>query len=281
MAVLDPSGTPGFNITTFRKKAAPATYQEMVFIPMIEDYGMRLGTTGTVRKAARMTSTVLAQSAPGTSLTPSTMIDTAATLTAAGNYVEVAWSQNEIAQLDLALGTLASGEVERALAEGSDTIALANVTSATQTMSQAAVDAPMFRQAAGRLGQNTNGMAGPGKEQIYTVFSFTQLPALQSIPEYNSAELRGDSENPYVKGVWMRGGGVLLSLSTAVAQDANGWHNPMFIREALQIGWNTGKAEVEQQKFELQNKVIAFNNFGSGIVHQLRLIVMRTTASQL
>ena len=281
MAVLTPGTTNGFNLTTFRKKAATATYQEMKFIPMIEDYGMKLGTTGTVRKAQRLTSTVLGQSAEGASLSASTLIDSASTLTAAGNYVEVAWSQNEQAQLDIALATLSSGEVERALGEGSDVIALTNVASLTQTMSAAGIDGPQWRQLLGRLGQNTNGMAGPGAEQIYAVFSFTQLPNLAAIPEYNNAEIRGDSENPFVKGIWMRGGGIVLTLSSVVYQDANGWHNPVFIREAFQIGWNSDKAEVEQQKFELQNKVIGFNNFGSGIIHNLRAIDFRSTASAL
>ena len=281
MAVLVPGTHTGFNITTYTRKAAPATYQEMVFIPMIEDYGMKLGGTGTILKAARISSSVLSQTAEGDVLTASTLIDTPATLTAAGNYVMVAWSENEEKQIQVALDTLASGEVNRALAEGSDTIALANVASGTQSMSQAAVDMVGLNQALGRLGQNTNGEAAPGKAQIYAVFTFTQLPALQGIPQYNSAEMRGDSENPYVKGVWMRGGGVLLNLSTAVAQDANGWHNPIFIREAFQIGWNTPRAKVESQRFNLQNKVITFNNFGSGIAHNLRFIDFRTTASQL
>ena len=57
--VLTPGGTTGFNITTFRKKAATTTYQAMKFIPMIEDYGMKLGTTGTVRKTQRLSTTVL------------------------------------------------------------------------------------------------------------------------------------------------------------------------------------------------------------------------------
>ena len=278
---ITPGGTTGWNITTFRKKIAPATYQEMVFIPMIEDYGMKLGTTGTIRKAQRMVTTVLGQSAEGNGLTPAALVDTAATLSAAGNYVMVEWSENEKAQMDLAINTLASGEVERAIGEGSDTIALVSVASGTQNMSQAGVDMTGLNQALGRLGMNTNGEAAPGKAQIYAIFSFTQLPNLQAIPQYNSAEMRGDSENPYVKGVWMRGGGVLLNLSSAVYQDVNGWHNPIFIREAFQIGWNTDRAEVESQKFELKNKVIGFNNFGSGIAHNLRFIDFRTTASAL
>jgi hypothetical protein len=282
MAIIVPGTHTGWNITTYRRKAAPATYQEMVFIPMCEDYGMKLGGTGTVPKAARVASAVLAQTDTGETLTASTLVDTAATLTAAGNYILIEWSDNEDVQvINFKINTLASGEVIRAMGEGSDTIALQNVASLTNTMSQAGVDGTGHRQALGRLGQNTNGMAGPGQEQVYSVYTYTQLPNLGNIPEYNNAEIRGDSENPYVKGVWLRGGGVVLALSTAVYQDANGWHNPYFIREAFQIGWNTEKARVEEQRYNLATKVISFNNFGSGIVHNGRALDFRTTASAL
>ena len=282
MAVLVPGTHTGFNFTSFKKGAAEATYQDMVFIPFIEDYGMKLGTTGTMRKAARMTSSVLSQTAEGNNLTASTMIDTASTLTAAGNYVAVYWSENEKAQLDFALNQLASGEVTRALAEGTDTIALATVTGATQTMTQAGVDATMLRQGQWRLGGNTNGEAMPaGGRTVYALFSHTQGPNLAAIPEFNSAEMRGDAENPYVKGVFLNGSGMRLAFSTAVAQDANGWHNVVFVKEAFEVGWNSEKAQVEQSKLELQNRVIAFNNLGVGIQHQLRLIALRTTASAL
>jgi hypothetical protein len=280
--IIVPGTQTGWNITTYRKKAAPATYQEMVFIPMVEDYGMKPGTVGTVPKAARVASAVLAQTDTGETLTFSNMVDTAATLTAAGNYIAIEWSDNEDVQtINFKINTLASGEVTRAMGEGSDTIALQNVASLTNTMSQAGVDGTGHRQALGRLGQNTNGMAGPGKEQVYAVYSYTQLPNLGNIPEYNNAEIRGDSENPYVKGVWMRGGGVVLALSTAVYQDANGWHNPYFIREAFQVAWNTEKARVEEQRFNLATKVLCYNNFASGIVHNARALDFRTTASAL
>ncbi len=281
MAVMSPGAITGFNLTTFAKRAAPATYQEMIFIPMVEDYGMKVGTTGTVRKALRLTASVLGQSANGAALTAATLADAAVTLTAAGNVIMVQWDDNFKVQTDIAVETLASGEVERALAEASDTIALANVSSGTQNMSNANVDAASLRQALGRLGQNTNGEASPGKAQIYAVFSMRQYPFLATIPEFNNAEIRGDAENPFVKGIWMRGGGVILNLSTAVANDANGDHNPIFIREAFQIGWNTARAAVETQRFEVQTKVIAFKNFASGVIHNLRFIDFRTTTSGL
>lgn len=279
--ILTPSGTTGFNLQTWTDTAEPSTYQKMVAIPIIEDYGKRLMGTGNIRKTARVTSTVLGQSADGTSLTPSNIIGTPVTLTAVGNYIMIQWSENEDAQIDLNLDQLAASEIERALAEGSDQSVLSNAASGTNIMSQAAVDGPMWRQGIFRLMGNTNGMAAPGgTKTIYAIFSHTQGPALCTMTEYLNAMVRGDSENPYVTGIFFKAQGVLLNLSTVVYQDGNGWHNILFTDDAFRVGWNV-RTRIKRQDFELTNKVIIYNNFGSNLVHDTRVMVLRTTASQL
>ena len=133
MAILTPGGTTVWNRQTWQDGGAEeATYQKMVMIPIIDDYGKKLTGIGNVRKHARVSSSVLGQSDPGTGLTASTIIGTPITITAAGNYVMAAWSENEDAQVDLDLDEEAAGNVEAALAEGSDTTVLANVQSLTQ-----------------------------------------------------------------------------------------------------------------------------------------------------
>ena len=78
--VLTPSGTTGFNIQKWQRTAEEATYQKMKFIPTIEE-GDRLYHTLNIRKHARVSSTSLAQSAEGDSLTSSNIIGTPVTLT--------------------------------------------------------------------------------------------------------------------------------------------------------------------------------------------------------
>lgn len=280
MAVLTPGGTTGWNYQRWQRTIEAATYQKMVFIPVIDE-GDRPYNLLNIRKHARVAASVLGQSADGTGLTASTIIGTPVTVTPAGNYVMAQWSENEDAQIDINLDSESQGNIEQALAESTDQSALANVATLTQIMSQAAVDGPMFRQAYGRLMGNTNGLATPGAEpQVYGVFSHTQYPALGTINEFNNAEVRGGSETPYVKGIWMRGGGVMLLLTTVVTQDANGWHNCLFIPSAFVVAWNV-RSRIKRQDFELTNKVIVYNNLGSAVQHNDRAIDMRTTASQL
>lgn len=280
MAVLVPGTHTGWNIQKWQRTVEGATYQKMVMVPLIDEGDRPYGVLN-IRKHARASSTSLGQTAEGTSLTYSTIIGTPVTVTPAGNYVAVAWSENEDAQVDLNLDAEARSNIEQALAESSDQSVLANVPSLTQYMSAASVDGPMFRQAYGRLMGNTNGVAAPGSApQVYAIFSHTQYPELGTIPEFNSAEVRGDGENPYVKGIWMRGGGVSLSMSTVVTNDANGWHNVLFIPSAFVVAWNV-RSKIKVQEYELQNRVILYNNFGSAIKHDLRAVGMRTTASAL
>jgi hypothetical protein len=112
------------------------------------------------------------------------------------------------------------------------------------------------------------------------VISTTQYPNMMAISEYNDADVRGDSENPHVKGVYGTGGGVQIMYSTVVAQDANGWHNPVYVRDAAIVGWNA-RSRVKRQDYLLQNRVVLFNNCAFSILHDLRAVVMRTTASGL
>lgn len=279
--ILTPSGTTGFNIEKWQRTIEPATYQKMVGIPLVDE-GDRPYNLLHIRKKARVTATVLGQSADGTGLTPSNIIDTPITVTPAGNYIMVQWSENEDAQLDVNLDDETRNDIEQALAESTDASFFTNVSSGTNIMSQAGADGPGLRQAIGRLMGLTNGVAmpGQGRPMIHAIFSNTQYPNLQNIPEVNNAQMRGGSETPYVTGIWTTGSGFKLHYSTVVTQDANGWHNPIFIPSAFVWAWNV-RSRLKRQDYELTNKVIVYNNAGGAVKHNSRFIDFRTTASAL
>jgi len=279
--VVVPGTNTGFNLNTYKRGAEAATYQKMKFIPRIEDYGMRLYGTGNVRKWARMVGSTLGQTADGSGLTYSNFIATPVTVTAGGNYCAMAWSRNESAQVDIDLQSGGTGQIEQALAEMSDASVLVNVASNTQVLSQTGADAPGWRIVVGRLMTNTNGVVVPGEDRkIYAIFTTTQYPNVVAIPEFNNAQMRGDSENPYVKGIVSTAGGINVDFSTVVYQDANGWHCPVFIQEAYVVGWNV-RTEVDFLQDELQFRLIAYNNLGSNVQHDLRAVDWRLTASAI
>lgn len=277
--VLTPGGTTGWNLQRWQKTFEFATYQEFVLIPLIDEGDGRLYGAYNVRKHARVGGTALGQSSDGDSLTASNIIASPIQVTPTGTYVYVAWSQNEEEQLDASLDEEGRKNIEKALAEATETNAAAIIPGLTQNLSQADVDGPLLRQAFGRLMTNTNGMFAPG-DSIHGYFTTTQYPNIANISEFNSAQVRGDSENPYVKGVWTRGGGILMHFTTVVTNDVNGWNNALFHGSFAVAVWNT-RSLIKRQDFLLQNRLICYNNVGFQVKNDLRAVGVRSTASAL
>jgi hypothetical protein len=276
--ILAPGATPGsggWNRTAYAAGFERATYQKQILVPIVED-GERLLGGMVVRKQARVQGAVLAQTSDGTGLTYLNIIGTPITVTPVGLVAPIGWSENEDAQVDANFDKEAGEGGSAALAELIEANTAANFQSATQTIANPTLDATTLRAAVQRLVGNTNGVGLPGEGMtIYGYFSSTQMVSLGSIPEVNNAMARGDSENPYVKGLWVKGFGLVANISTVAPQDANGYHNGIFLASALTVRWNT-RARIKRQDFELQNRWIGYANQGSNIVHDLRLVVVRT-----
>jgi hypothetical protein len=277
--IMTPGGTTGGNLESWKRKFEVGTYQRLKFIPTIDE-GDRPYTLGHHRKFTRVTGSTLGQSADGTGLTYLNILGTPVTATPVGSVVPIAWSRNERAQIDINLGSEGRGEIEQALAELTETGALANIQSATEGISVADVDGPALRKAQANLYGNTNGVVEPGVTTMYGIFSHTQLPNLQGIEEYNKADVRGDSENPYVKGVWTKGQGILLLTTTVVANDLNGWHNALYVSSGFTIDWNE-RSGITEDSAELQERLIAYNNVATAVLNNPRIFYVRTTNSAL
>ena len=278
---MTPGATPssgGINRAAYEATAEEATYEQMQLVPLVDSFNGPIYGQGIVRKWARVTGTTLAQTASGVDLTYLDPRGVAVTITPVGRVVPIGWSQNMKSETDINLDAGASASGTGAMAELLEGDCAANFASGTVIVSGAAIDAATLRQLRARLIGNTNGLAR--KKKVYAWFSHTQEPALMGIPEVNSAEMRGDSENPYVKGLWVNGFGMSLMTSTVVYQDANGWHNAVFLEEALKTGWNE-RTLVKRQEEELFYRYILYSNMGSNVQHDARMVIFRSTASQL
>lgn len=282
---LTPGTITNLDRQTWMDTIEAPTFQATEFINTIKEYPGRFLDTGNVRKYGRVSGTTLAQNATGVSLDNSDPTATPVTVSPVGRYVKAVWSANYKAQVDIDLNNGLAPVLEDGMKETLDRAGLEAVTSLTQTMSQAAIDATMWRQAVGRLMTNTNGAYGPGmgdNKMIRAIFATVQYPAVEAIEEFTHADVRGDSENPTVKGIFTKGGGINARFSTVVAQDANGWHCPLYVKETFIIGWNSQPRIVAyEEQDELQFRLIIFANNGVSVLHDLRGIDMRLTASQL
>lgn len=275
--ILSPGGVGAhYNYEVWQSTVEGATYQRQLFIPRVSEI-LRPYSKAHVRKNARLSVNSLAASDVGTGLLYQNPVGTEVTLTPAGNYVAVGWSENEDATDDVPLDSELAGELEQCLAEGSDQLVLANVPSLTQFRGGVAtdVDAAMFRNALALIQRNTNGRFVAGQDTIYGILDVAQYPHLMSIPEFNNADIRGDAENPQVKGIWSKGGGVMLLLTTVLTEDGNGSHGCLWVESAFAVGWNV-RTRTKRQDLELQNRLILFNQFGSTVKHDLRAVGLRT-----
>lgn len=277
---LTPGGTSAWTMESWDKVFEFATYQKLQLVAVVDE-GTRPYNLGHHRRAQRVTGATLGQSDDGTNLTYVSPVGTTITVTPVGSTVPIAWSDNMEAQSDAPLDRNATNAIEGALAELTEKNVAANIQSGTQIMSTGSIDAGILRQAVARLETNTNGNFAPGEDAtIYGFFSTTQKPSMMAIPEINSAEMRGDNENPYVRGTISKGYGLVLLWTTVAALDANGYHNAVMAPSAITIDWNT-RSRIKNSEVELQTRKIGFNNVGSALKNDLRLIPIRSTASGL
>lgn len=267
-----------WDYNTFANALEPATYQVMVVTPVVDE-ATRLYNSLTIRKHARIAGTTLAGSSDGTGLTYLSPIGVPVSVTPVHSVVPTAYSSGFDAQSDFSVDRELAEATIDSLAELTETNVAANFTAATQFLSDTVASQTMIRQGLARLKGNTNGKYGVGKDQqIYGFFSTTQEPALQNMPEVNSAEMRGDEENPYIRGIWTKGFGFVLNSSTVIPLDANGWHNALMVPSGMVTSWNV-RSRLVRPSLELSKQVIAENNMGSNIKHDARIFVLRTTTS--
>lgn len=277
--VLTP-GSNHFNYEVWEAGGAEeATYQKELFIPRIDESG-RPYSKMHIRKFARMSAVALVGTAVGTGLTYQDPLGTEVTFTPTGNYAAAAYSQNEKNTDNMPLDSELASELERVLAESSDQSALANVASLTQFRGDGVTDitASMLRNAFALLQNNTNGMVIAGQTTVYGILDVSQYGPLMSIPEFTNADVRGDAENPQVRGMWSKGGGIMMMLTTVTAQDGNGAHGCIWVPAAFVIGWNQRTVPYREQ-VELQHRIILSNHFGSTVKHDLRAVDLRTNAT--
>jgi hypothetical protein len=274
--------TPGlnhFNFETWSDSIEAATYQKQMFIPRIKEF-KRPYSLLTVNKYARISSSALASThvGHGTGIVYQDPKGTPPTIDPAGIYVALGWSENEDAENPYNLDSDLASEAERALAEGNDQNGLLLVPTLSQFRGDGVSDVSgaLLRNAQALLTRNTNGQIVPGGDKdIFLILDASQYTACMAIEEYSSAEVRGDKEFPYVRGVWSKGGGHNLLFTTVVANDANGTHGVLGVREAFGVAWNV-RSKTERQQFELQSRLILYNHLGTGVIHDLRAVGIRT-----
>lgn len=267
----------------WQKGIEAAVYEEAMFFPEITEAD-RLYNKLHIRKIDRFAGQTLASTAgnDGTGLSYGVATDTEVTITPVANYVAVAMSRNQIKQMNVDARNEFKDSVNKALAQQIDVYANSTLVPylTTNVMGDAstAMDRALTLNLLYTIRKNARSAVQPGVSDIKFIVWPNQGPAFMSIPEFTAANLRGDGENPNVKGIVFKALGLEYIVSGNLATSAGAICNPMFVKSAFAISWNE-RPTVMEQEFELQNRIIAYANYGVATKWEDRAGVLLTKST--
>lgn len=267
----------------WQKNIEAAVYEEAQLLPLIKERD-RLYNKLHVRTFGQFSAQSLGSTADGTGVTYGVATTYDKTATPVANYVAVNLSRSQIKQMnvDVSQSNDFKDAMNKALAQKIDqTVHISTVAAVTTnvvgdaatTMDRATVLNLLYT-----IRKNARSAVQPGKSDIKFIVWPLQGPSFMSIPEFTAANLRGDSENPNVKGIIFNAMGLEYIVSGNCYSDANGVHNGMFVDSAFSLSWNE-RPTVFSQDFELASRIYAYANYGSGIVWDDRAGDLRTKAT--
>lgn len=256
-----------------------AVYEDMVFANSVTERD-RLYNKLHIRKIGQFTPQTIGQypTTDGTTLSYSAAADTEVTLIPTANYVAVALHRSQLAQMNVDPRAEFRQSVEQALAQKIDNTTLQYVAQLVTTVAGGAsvgIDRALLLNTLSALRTAARMAVQPGTSDIRLVIHPNQIASVMSIPEITSANLRGDGENPNVKGIVLKGLGITYDVSGNVYNDGTVLHNPLYVKSAFGISWNE-RPSVMAQEFELQSRIIAYCNYGFNIIWDDRAADLKT-----
>ena len=257
-----------------------AVYEEGEFFPRIQERD-RLYNKLHIRKNDRFSASSYA-STDTSSPTYATATTSDVQITPVANYVAVSLTRNMIKQMNVDAKAEFRDAVNKALAQNIDaychTITSAALTTNVVGDAATSMDRALTLNLLYTSRKNARSAVQPGKSDIKFIVWPLQGPSFMSIPEITAANLRGDSQNPNVKGIVYDALGLEYVVSGNLASDANGVHNVMFVKSAFGISWNE-RPTVFQQEYELLERIYAYANYGVKTVWDDRAGDLRTKAT--
>lgn len=266
-------------IEAWSKTIHRALHEKMKFVPGIKKYEKLYGRIH-IRKLSPLGINALGNNDDGTGLTYSANTEVDVELQPAAQYCAVAIPRNMRGRVDFSPKSVFTKGVMESMKEGVDIDVLEDCASAVNFIGDNTVQlsAAEFRYGVGQLMINTDGAVEPGSTLIRALMHPAQYNNVISIPEFTNADVRGGGDTPNVKGIFSKGGGVNMQFSNAVYVDVDlTAHNPLWVEEAYGISWND-ETGVEYQVEELQDRVIAYNDYGHGIVRDEFTFILRTSS---
>lgn len=118
------------------------------------------------------------------------------------------------------------------------------------------LDKATLLDAQGTLATNAQSHVVLGQTPMHLKIHPTQIKYLHNIAEIMNAELRGDSENPNVKGVIVKAWGMTINETGNVQYTGGYYYNMLFAKTAQVLAWNMKPKVKPSQDFEATKLII-------------------------
>ena len=257
-------------------------YEEAQLFPLLKERD-RLFNKLHIRKYGAFGTGTLAQTGTPTP-TYATTTTSDVPVTPVAQYVATSLSRNQIKQMnvDPTSSSEFKSSMNSALAQKIDQYVngqlIAPLTTnvvgdATTTMDRSLVLNLLYT-----IRKNAKSAVQPGKSNIKFIVWPLQGPSFMSIPEFTSANLRGDSANPNVKGIVFEAMGLEFIVSGNLDTSAGYASNAMFVPDAFALSWNE-RPTVFSQEYEFASRIYCYANYGASTVWDDRAGNLRTKAT--
>jgi len=277
-----PGVAPGSNLTQqeWNDSIFPALYERQWFIPRCTKLKRGYNQLN-VPKMGIVSGQVLSGSTQdGTTMNLDSMNPSSTPITPNWLFAGHAYPDSLIWRSVDGIPEAAANNAENSLAAFIESQALVDVGTGTNTIGGPGVDmdVAIVRAVVATLRNNALLEADPGSTDIYALAFALQHDDLMSVPEFTSAEQLGNGSSPLVQGMFGKGNGVTFQLSTLQLNDANGRHNPFWVRSAFGYYYNS-PPRGERQRLLAQNRVFAQTDFAHGVLFNSRFVDVRSKAA--
>lgn len=269
---------------TWENEIIPAATEEMRVVNNFRESTVtgKFGNTLNISKLPSVGASTLTSTATGASLTSTdpTALNVTASPTFA--YAAIYFPENTLTDLlrDASLRNGFRTQLAAALATNIDASGGTLAASVSGVAGGAAehLTKPTMLDAMGTLAAQVKNLWQPGKKNMYLCMHPSEIKHILAIPEVTAANLRGDSQNPNVKGFVWDAWGIQINESGNVYQAAGVNHNLLHVPEAFVIAYNQRPKFLPMQYDELQVRMITFTSYAVAEVFDEYALDFQTAA---
>jgi hypothetical protein len=217
------------------------------------------------RKHKNLTRNTLASTGDyAASLSPSGNEETEVTGLPQTSYVYVRTSMQTIARMMNNPVDIFRKSIEMSIAEGIDVACGVKTTDLTQLVGSSAdnISEALLQDAIVKAARSMKSEFNPGSSDLIFCIAPEQIDDILSISNWTSAQIRGDGENPVVKGMIVRANGVkFIETGNIATTGGNTFNNPIFVPNVtFGIGYNQ-EPTVKVEEYLLEKRIVGWVDF--------------------